>query len=128
MKLDTACKIKRDFVSRLTQAYRVSAALSEANTEHYKRITDIMKQIPEKTPQWVRHYLSGYREAMYNVMSSKQRFMYEFNGKLYGIDSHLPDYYTKHGITPEELCKFHGKSGFYWADTLKPFFVEDRRP
>lgn len=128
MRLNTACNIKRDFVSRLTRAYRTSAELSEVNTEHYKRITDIMKQIPEKAPQWVRHYLSGYREAMYNVMATKQRFMYDFDGKLYGIDTNLPDYYTKHGITPENLCKFYGKSGFYWTDTLKPFFVEDRRP
>lgn len=127
MRLSTACNIKRDFISRLTSAYRMSAEISEINTAHYERITNVMNQIPQKTPQWVRYYLSGYREAMYNEMSKKQRFMYEFNEKLYGIDRALPDYYEKHGITPVDLCKFYEKSGFYWKDTLKPFFVEDRK-
>jgi hypothetical protein len=113
MRFKTAYNHQERARSAIADILRSSESFGRSSDEESKLVRAVFESISH-CPQWVKSYVSGYRDALREQQRRKLVFCYTVDGKLYSTHRNRDDYYEKHGLGPKEVYEQATFCGHYW--------------
>lgn len=117
MKTTTAFKKREAALTRIRDRFNAAKIYKPTSKHIHSQVLEIMEDV-KSCPGWVRDYIRGYYECLFDSLWQHMEFCYEVNGVLYTTNRNsdkphwdtLPDYNMK-----GKLC------AHYWFGTDKPY-------
>ena len=128
MTLDESVRVKMRFADTIIPDLISQAKIFKlpAQTITQKWLDLKEEQLPKRTPEWVRWYLSGVFETHRKYLEQGTEYGGYINGQYVSTYKDSPYYYEKHGFTPKQCCDELQRAGFCWkGDTHKPYFIPE---
>ena len=114
MKLGKSVSLQKIWKMRISTIYSIAKITEPTSEVLQKRVLDCLKSLPKGTPNWVKSYLAGVRDALHDRILNHTEFCYWLDGKRYSIRKPSPLYYQKHDIKAQDLSEKSTGKGFYW--------------
>jgi hypothetical protein len=124
MRVERAWAIREECYSDLVSLFSNARAFRPPFAEMLDQ-RDAVYAKAEKCPHWVRAYLCGAWQVMYQgLWHDELVYGAWIDGRFYSTHRDRPDYYEKLGKTASEFCtpEISKRANHYWAaDVSRPF-------
>lgn len=138
MKIERALKLRQALKTRVSDIYSMAILCGMTSTEINEACVKAYADLPASTPQWVRAYIDGFRQALQDSLYADCLVFGGFvDGVFMSAHRNRADYYGKHGI---DACAYAEDGavksrGHYWREAIawrggtynrgevKPYFI-----
>ena len=123
MKLKTAMNAERRFRSMVAEHFRMAKTFHLSHKDLSGLFRDEVLKDPQwnRCPGWVRSYILGYRDALFESYWQNVKWVFPWKGELYDKFNELPEEARKYYLEDGKR-----RTGFHvYKDEPKCFFTGD---
>jgi hypothetical protein len=126
MRIKRALAIRDRGLAALVSCYSSAKCFGSDSATMNDRKLELLEQTGvNKAPFRIRSYLDGYwRALMDNAYQHDLVYGAIIGDIFYSTHRNRSDYYGSNGIEPSAFAQDNISKGHYWAESLKPFFIE----